>query len=153
MRVQLQAAFILHRRPYRNTSLLLEALVQEHGRLGLVARGAATDLAGFYRWCETRDKPIFREFIQSLREAYGGTPDEQPETYHRHSALANYRRLTMPHFLSHGAADELEENIVWRIAELLGVSTRDRMELKRKSQAAGAEGLPENPWDDAGGGI
>ena len=52
-----------------------------------------------------------------------------------------------------GAADELEENIVWRIAELLGVSTRDRMELKRKSQAAGAEGLPENPWDDAGGGI
>jgi DNA repair protein RecO (recombination protein O) len=41
MRAQLQAAFILHRRPYRNTSLLLEVLVQEHGRLGLVARGAA----------------------------------------------------------------------------------------------------------------
>lgn len=41
MRVLLQPAFILHRRPYRDTSLLLEILGQEHGRLGLVARGAA----------------------------------------------------------------------------------------------------------------
>ena len=38
-RVLLQSAFILHRRPYRNTSLLLEAFSQEQGRLGLVARG------------------------------------------------------------------------------------------------------------------
>ncbi|MFZ1827723.1 MAG: DNA repair protein RecO [Candidatus Competibacteraceae bacterium] len=41
MRVLLQPAFILHRRPYRNSSLLLEAFSREHGRLGLVARGAA----------------------------------------------------------------------------------------------------------------
>ena len=41
MRVLLQPAFILHRRPYRDSSLLLEALSMEHGRLGLVARGAA----------------------------------------------------------------------------------------------------------------
>jgi DNA repair protein RecO (recombination protein O) len=40
MRVLLQPAFVLHRRPYRNTSLLLEAFGQDHGRLGLVARGA-----------------------------------------------------------------------------------------------------------------
>ena len=38
-RVQLQSAFILHGRPYRNSSLLLEALTREHGRIGLVARG------------------------------------------------------------------------------------------------------------------
>ncbi|MEZ5581271.1 MAG: recombination protein O N-terminal domain-containing protein, partial [Candidatus Competibacteraceae bacterium] len=42
MRVLLQPAFILHRRPYRDTSLLLEAFSHEHGRLGLVARGAAS---------------------------------------------------------------------------------------------------------------
>jgi DNA repair protein RecO (recombination protein O) len=42
MRVLLQPAFILHRRPYLNTSLLLEAFGREHGRLGLVARGAAS---------------------------------------------------------------------------------------------------------------
>ena len=40
MRVSLQPAFILHRRLYLNSSLLLEALSREHGRLGLVARGA-----------------------------------------------------------------------------------------------------------------
>lgn len=40
MRALLQPAFILHRRPYLNTSLLLEAFSREQGRLGLVARGA-----------------------------------------------------------------------------------------------------------------
>lgn len=42
MRVLLQPAFILHRRPYLNTSLLLEAFAREHGRLGLVARNAVS---------------------------------------------------------------------------------------------------------------
>lgn len=41
MRVLLQPAFVLHRRPYRDTSLLLEVFSQDQGRLGLVARGAA----------------------------------------------------------------------------------------------------------------
>lgn len=40
MPILLQPAFILHRRPYRNTSLLLEIFSREHGRLGLVAHGA-----------------------------------------------------------------------------------------------------------------
>jgi DNA repair protein RecO (recombination protein O) len=39
MRVALQPAFILHRRPYRDTSLLLEAFSRDYGRFGLVARG------------------------------------------------------------------------------------------------------------------
>ena len=39
MQIVLQPAFVLHRRPYRDTSLLLEALTPEQGRLGLVARG------------------------------------------------------------------------------------------------------------------
>jgi uncharacterized tellurite resistance protein B-like protein len=30
-----------------------------------------------------------------------------------------------------GAVHEFEENVVWRVAELLGVSTRDRVELRR----------------------
>lgn len=37
---QLQPAYILHQRAYRDTSLLLEVFTREHGRLGLVARGA-----------------------------------------------------------------------------------------------------------------
>lgn len=36
----LQPAFVLHSRPYRDTSLLLEVFSREQGRVGLVARGA-----------------------------------------------------------------------------------------------------------------
>ncbi len=34
-----QPAFVLHARPYRETSLLLECLTRDQGRLGVVARG------------------------------------------------------------------------------------------------------------------
>jgi uncharacterized tellurite resistance protein B-like protein len=36
---------------------------------------------------------------------------------------------------ANGAAHELEDNVVWRAAELLGVSTRERVELKRRIAA------------------
>jgi DNA repair protein RecO (recombination protein O) len=39
MRVEGQPALILHVRPWRETSLLVEALSRDHGRIGLVARG------------------------------------------------------------------------------------------------------------------
>jgi DNA repair protein RecO (recombination protein O) len=39
-RVSLQACWILHHYPYRDSSLLLEVFSREHGRIGLVARGA-----------------------------------------------------------------------------------------------------------------
>jgi DNA repair protein RecO (recombination protein O) len=35
----LHSAYILHRTPWRDTSLLIEAFSAEHGRIGLVARG------------------------------------------------------------------------------------------------------------------
>jgi len=40
MRISFQSAYILHSRPYRDTSALLEVFTREHGRIGLVARGA-----------------------------------------------------------------------------------------------------------------
>lgn len=39
-RVLLQPGFVLHHRPYSNTSLLVEAFTLHHGRLGFIARGA-----------------------------------------------------------------------------------------------------------------
>lgn len=39
MRLDQQPAYVLHARPYRETSLLLECLTRDHGRLGVVARG------------------------------------------------------------------------------------------------------------------
>jgi DNA repair protein RecO (recombination protein O) len=44
--VLLQPAYLLHRRPYRDTSLLLECFSRDHGRVGLVARGGRSRLAG-----------------------------------------------------------------------------------------------------------
>ena len=40
MRLTLEPSYVLHSRPYRESSLLLEALTRSHGRVGLVARGA-----------------------------------------------------------------------------------------------------------------
>lgn len=39
-RVDNEAGFILHTRPYRETSLIVDVLSRHHGRLALVARGA-----------------------------------------------------------------------------------------------------------------
>ncbi|MDG4555400.1 MAG: DNA repair protein RecO [Candidatus Competibacter sp.] len=66
MRVLLQPAFILHRRPYRDTSLLLEAFSHEHGRLGLVARGAAS--------VRSRLKSVLQPFVPLLL-SWSGTGD------------------------------------------------------------------------------
>jgi len=38
-RIQLQPGFVLARRPFRDTSLLIEIFTPAHGRVGLVARG------------------------------------------------------------------------------------------------------------------
>lgn len=40
MRISLDPCYLLHSRPYRETSLLLEVLSRSRGRVGLVARGA-----------------------------------------------------------------------------------------------------------------
>lgn len=40
MRVNLQPAYVLHSRPYRDTSALIEVFTAQYGRLTLVARGA-----------------------------------------------------------------------------------------------------------------
>jgi DNA repair protein RecO (recombination protein O) len=38
--VLLESGFVLHQRPYRNSSQLLECVTARHGRVGLVARGS-----------------------------------------------------------------------------------------------------------------
>ncbi|WP_020174074.1 TerB family tellurite resistance protein [Methyloferula stellata] len=46
-----------------------------------------------------------------------------------------------------GTVDEIEENTVWRVAELLGVSNRDRVLLRQKVAAeTRSEAAPEGPW-------
>ncbi len=45
-RVVLQPGFLLHHRPFRDSSLLLDVLTKDHGRLALVARGARSARSG-----------------------------------------------------------------------------------------------------------
>jgi len=46
-----------------------------------------------------------------------------------------------------GVADEIEDNVVWRVSELLGVSNRDRVLLRQKVAAeTKEEPAPEGPW-------
>jgi uncharacterized tellurite resistance protein B-like protein len=49
-----------------------------------------------------------------------------------------------------GAIHEFEENVVWRVAELLGVPTRDRVVLRRDARQVGeqlgGEPSPAGPW-------
>lgn len=40
VRVDLERAYVLHHRPYRESSAIVEAFTSAHGRVGLVARGA-----------------------------------------------------------------------------------------------------------------
>lgn len=43
MRIDQQPAYVLHARAYRETSLLLECLTRDHGRLGIIARGVRSE--------------------------------------------------------------------------------------------------------------
>jgi uncharacterized tellurite resistance protein B-like protein len=46
-----------------------------------------------------------------------------------------------------GAIHEVEENTIWRVAELLGVSTRERVLLRQRvAGQAPPEPAPEGPW-------
>ena len=89
------------------SSNLIYAVLHPEDVNGLVIRGAAPDLALYYQWCLNQDMPILHEIADAIRTSYGGTPDEKPELYRRHSALANFAKLNMPLFLIHGEADAI----------------------------------------------
>ena len=44
-----------------------------------------------------------------------------------------------------GQVSEFEDNVVWRAADLLGISSRDRIDLKHKRGGATATGLVRGP--------
>lgn len=65
---QLQAAYILHTRPYRDTSLLIDAFTESHGRISLIARGARG-----IRGKKSRFRGILQAFIPLLLSWHGKT--------------------------------------------------------------------------------
>jgi uncharacterized tellurite resistance protein B-like protein len=51
-----------------------------------------------------------------------------------------------------GEAQEFEENMIWRVSELLGVSTNDRIALRRKIRSeSGCDPDAAGPWETESG--
>ena len=80
-RAQLQPGYVLHHRPFRDTSQILDILTQDHGRIAVVARGsrgARSRLAGVLRpFTPLRVSWVARSDLGTLTgaEAAGGPPD------------------------------------------------------------------------------
>lgn len=64
MRIEQQPAFILHARPYRETSLLLEVFTRDHGRVGLVARGVRRERSRLSRGLLQPLQPLLLDWVQ-----------------------------------------------------------------------------------------
>lgn len=64
VRLDQQPAFILHARPYRETSLLLEAFTRDHGRVGLVARGVRRERSRLPRGLLQPLQPLLIDWLQ-----------------------------------------------------------------------------------------
>lgn len=63
MRIEQQPAYILHARPYRETSLLIEAYTRDHGRVGLVARGVRRERSRLPRGVLQPLQPLLIDWI------------------------------------------------------------------------------------------
>jgi pimeloyl-ACP methyl ester carboxylesterase len=101
------SAFLFASGSMGGTGNLIYAALRPQNVAGVIARGAATDLSSYHAWCRERqaDKPVLGEIADAIAMSYGGVPEAVPASYAAHSALALADRLTMPLFLSHGAAD------------------------------------------------
>ncbi|MCP5160000.1 MAG: DNA repair protein RecO [Gammaproteobacteria bacterium] len=133
MRVLLQSAFILHRRPYRDTSLLLEAFSPEYGRLALVARGAASS--------RSRLKGLLQPFIPLLLSWTGdsdlvtlisGEEDRTPIPLLQDRALAGlYANELLVRLLPRGEAQPELFNAYAVLLEELATATDEEPPLRR----------------------
>jgi pimeloyl-ACP methyl ester carboxylesterase len=89
------------------TSVLIYAALHPEEVDGVVAICPAADLPEYWRWAvrNAAQRPILGQIARAIQEQYGSTPDQSPELFTRHSALAQEARLTMPVALAHGTAD------------------------------------------------
>lgn len=63
MRIEQQPAYLLHARPYRETSLLIEAYTRDHGRVGLIARGVRRERSRLPRGVLQPLQPLLLDWI------------------------------------------------------------------------------------------
>ena len=66
MRIQDQPAYLLHQRPFRDSSLILELFTRDYGRLAVISRGGASS--------KSKSKNVLRSF-QMLSVCWSGKGD------------------------------------------------------------------------------
>ncbi len=122
-RVELEPAYLLHQRPFRDSSQILDVFSQDHGRLALVARGS--------RGAKSRLKGVLRPFLRlrmswSIRTDLGTLTGAEPggpplalsgdallSAYYLNELLLNFLHRHDPQpeiFLQYGATLEALAN-------------------------------------------
>lgn len=105
------------------TTNLVYAVIHPTDVAGLSALGAATDMPAYVRWClnETHAVGTPTSIGKAIIKAYGGTPEDKPALYSRHSTLQNAGTLTMPVYTAHGSDDAfMPVEQVRQLAEQMG---------------------------------
>ena len=122
-RIDGQPAFLLHHRPFRDTSLLLDVLSRDHGKLALVARGARSQ--------KSRLKGILRPFLplrlswvirSDLGTLTGADLDGRPLTLSGDALLSGYylNELILNFLHRHDAQPDVFGAYAETIANLAG---------------------------------
>lgn len=134
MRVESQPAYVLHAQPYRESSLLLDLLTRDHGRVGLIARGVRGTRAQPLRAALQPLQPLLVDWagrgeLPLLRAAEAAGAALAP---HGDALLgAFYLNELQVRLMPRG---EAQPRLFWRYAECLGALAEGRdyvWELRR----------------------
>ena len=119
--------FIMMSGSMGGTGALIYSAIHPEDLVATIALCPATDLTEYHAWLASQSggdngiKATRKEIMLAIEASYKGKPAERKETYDRHSACVNVKKLTMPLLLCHGDADPLipvEESR--RLVKLLG---------------------------------
>jgi len=160
-RVEFAAGYLLHQRPYRDTSLIVELLTRDHGRLGAFARAARGPRSRFtclqpfrpllLSWSGRGDAPTLTAAESDGAPPAPLAPDRLLSAFYLNELLL---KLTVPHdphadLYAHYAAtiaqlragEELEEvlrRFESRLLELLGYGSEWSAEAGGRTVTADA---------------
>jgi pimeloyl-ACP methyl ester carboxylesterase len=99
----------------------------------VIARGAATDLASYSKWCLTQENPVIHEIAEAIATAYNA------DDLVKHSTLLNAEKLNMPVYFIHGGADKV---IPVEQARMLAEKLRDKPDFFYEEISGGSHDSP-----------
>ncbi len=120
------------------TGNLIYAVLHPDDVAGAVAMCPTSCIGSFYWWCSAKPPgSLLAEIADAIRSAYGGTPEELPEVYRRHSVVGNVDRLTMPVYIAHGT-----EDAVVPVGQSLALAEASASPMLKFRQVAGNHDAP-----------